>query len=419
MQCDIKNNSNRELPELISLLKSFLPFAQERMGFHKPPVINFNSNQENAQNPLGKTAYYDPTNHNIVVYVDGRHVKDILRSISHELVHHSQNLRGDFGGREIKTEEGYAQKDDFLREMEREAYEKGNLCFRDWEDNVKTTNYNDRRNGDMSLQEWKNNLIFKKVMKRFNLVEGGPNHHAGDWFSELESDEYTDEETEETEDEMGQVPPQSADNREEHEGEKKEVYEMNQLKKSIQETITNFLKEEEIYNNFNKLAEEQGENITAKSEMEKLVQSGFSEEEAKQILQQLANPSQSKLEETPVEDIEGVDETEPYMHDSSYSEELPVDDTDVEFAGPEIPGVDELPTNVLEPISADDGGSNFELDQQIPDMPYPEESDFDYAPYKRDDQHEVATTREGRDKQNLSEWWNSSVYESLKRKWTK
>ena len=137
MQCDIKNNSNRELPELISLLKSFLPFAQERMGFHKPPVINFNSNQENAQNPLGKTAYYDPTNHNIVVYVDGRHVKDILRSISHELVHHSQNLRGDFGGREIKTEEGYAQKDDFLREMEREAYEKGNLCFRDWEDQKK------------------------------------------------------------------------------------------------------------------------------------------------------------------------------------------------------------------------------------------------------------------------------------------
>ena len=36
------------------------------------------------------------------------------------------------------TEEGYAQKDDHLREMEREAYEQGNLIIRDWEDSIKT-----------------------------------------------------------------------------------------------------------------------------------------------------------------------------------------------------------------------------------------------------------------------------------------
>jgi hypothetical protein len=36
------------------------------------------------------------------------------------------------------TGQGYAQNDEHLREMEREAYEKGNLCFRDWEDGIKS-----------------------------------------------------------------------------------------------------------------------------------------------------------------------------------------------------------------------------------------------------------------------------------------
>jgi hypothetical protein len=35
------------------------------------------------------------------------------------------------------TELGYAQKDPHLRAMERQAYEKGNMLFRDWEDNYK------------------------------------------------------------------------------------------------------------------------------------------------------------------------------------------------------------------------------------------------------------------------------------------
>ena len=56
--------------------------------------------------------------------------------MSHELVHHAQNGRGmfdDIGA----LGAGYAQSDDHMREMEREAYEVGNLCFRDWEDEYK------------------------------------------------------------------------------------------------------------------------------------------------------------------------------------------------------------------------------------------------------------------------------------------
>ena len=39
--------------------------------------------------------------------------------------------------------EGYAQNNPHMREMERQAYEIGNLCFRDWEDSIKGTIYNE------------------------------------------------------------------------------------------------------------------------------------------------------------------------------------------------------------------------------------------------------------------------------------
>lgn len=119
------------------LLNDFYPYAKEYLGFDKDATVNFASDKSNADKPLGKTAYYDPANHSVTVYTDNRHPKDIMRSVSHELVHHAQNCRGDLGMSE-NTGQGYAQNDEHLREMEREAYEKGNLCFRDWEDGIKS-----------------------------------------------------------------------------------------------------------------------------------------------------------------------------------------------------------------------------------------------------------------------------------------
>ena len=77
------------------LVKEFMPFAQERMGFKKPPRIFLRNDPENAQNPLGKTAYYDPQEMSVTLYINGRHPKDIMRSLSHELVHHTQNCNGE------------------------------------------------------------------------------------------------------------------------------------------------------------------------------------------------------------------------------------------------------------------------------------------------------------------------------------
>ena len=143
------------------MIKQFLPFAQEKMGFDDPPKLFLKGDSGNAKDPLGKTAYYDPEARQITVYITGRHPKDVMRSISHELVHHKQNCGGQFD--EVgEMGEGYAQNDEHLREMEREAYEIGNMCFRDWEDSIKSTIYFEHlQKGEikMSTKDWKNGKI--------------------------------------------------------------------------------------------------------------------------------------------------------------------------------------------------------------------------------------------------------------------
>ena len=119
------------------LIQKFYPHAKEKLGFDHPVRVIMRQDAENAQQSLGKTAYYDPAEKLIVLYVTDRHPKDVLRSFSHELVHHAQNCRGEFAGG-AATVEGYAQEDEHLRELEREAYEVGNLIFRDWEDGLKS-----------------------------------------------------------------------------------------------------------------------------------------------------------------------------------------------------------------------------------------------------------------------------------------
>jgi len=148
------------------MLDDFYPYAKDYLGFDKDASINFASDVQNAKNPLGKTAYYDPSNYSVTVYTDNRHPKDIMRSVSHELVHHTQNCRGDLGMSE-NAGEGYAQNDEHLREMEREAYEKGNLCFRDWEDGVKA-NLNPATIYEQKISRSNNSMQnFKKLTESF------------------------------------------------------------------------------------------------------------------------------------------------------------------------------------------------------------------------------------------------------------
>ena len=76
-----------------------------------------------------KTGYYVPEKKLIVIFTKDRHPKDILRSFTHEMVHHAQNLRGDdlafYENDDVKNNER-------LEKIESEAYLKGNIYFRKW-----------------------------------------------------------------------------------------------------------------------------------------------------------------------------------------------------------------------------------------------------------------------------------------------
>jgi hypothetical protein len=116
------------------LVQKFYPYAKNALGFEHPVRVIMRHDAENAEHSLGKTAYYDPENKLVVLYVTNRHPKDILRSFSHELVHHAQNCRGDL---DDMTTQGHYAKDGKGREIEEEAYLQGNLNLRDYEDQLK------------------------------------------------------------------------------------------------------------------------------------------------------------------------------------------------------------------------------------------------------------------------------------------
>ena len=110
--------------------------AKDKFDIQQAPNLLLRQDEENAEEVFGRTAYYDPNNSLIVVFITNRHPKDILRSFCHEMIHHVQNERGDL---DIKDDlsSTYAQDDDHMREMEKEAYLEGNLLLRDFEDNFK------------------------------------------------------------------------------------------------------------------------------------------------------------------------------------------------------------------------------------------------------------------------------------------
>jgi hypothetical protein len=144
---------------LKSLIQQFMPYAQEKMGFSHPPKLFLRQDEQNAVNPLGKTGFYDPENEAITLYTTGRHPKDIMRSLAHELQHHTQKCNGQFESVQNMGEEGYAQADPHMRSMEIEAYQ-ASIVFRDWEDSTKGTIYYEHlQKGDnvsMSTKNWKN-----------------------------------------------------------------------------------------------------------------------------------------------------------------------------------------------------------------------------------------------------------------------
>ncbi len=116
------------------------------------PTVEFiDGDSENAREFLGKTAYYNPETQTIVLYTEGRHPKDIVRSFAHEIIHHIQNLEGRLGN--ITTTN--TQEDDYLNDIEAEANLKGTMTFRNWTDSLNESIVGDKIVCDNCGWSWK------------------------------------------------------------------------------------------------------------------------------------------------------------------------------------------------------------------------------------------------------------------------
>lgn len=109
-------------------LKSIAQFMKDD-GLNVYPYPKVKLNWDEQDGIFIKTGYYVPENKEIVLFCNGRHPKDILRSFAHEMIHHSQNL----DGKNLSfTNNDNVKDNEDLEKIEGEAYLKGNLYFRKW-----------------------------------------------------------------------------------------------------------------------------------------------------------------------------------------------------------------------------------------------------------------------------------------------
>jgi hypothetical protein len=132
------------------ILTNIVLYFEEKGFDMKPyPKVIVRDDYENSQNILGNTAYYEPSTNQVVLYTTGRHIKDILRSFAHELVHRHQFNVGIPGYEQVTYKEGEKVKDHpVIKRMEEEAYLKGNMIFREWEEELKLNPTNE------DLRDW-------------------------------------------------------------------------------------------------------------------------------------------------------------------------------------------------------------------------------------------------------------------------
>ena len=93
-------------------------------------LVDSSNVKNNRSDLLISTGGYMPALNSIVLYIDNRHLKDILRSYCHELVHHNQNLENsDYLKRVLGRPDDLVDNAQ-LEEIEGDAYLRGNLLFR-------------------------------------------------------------------------------------------------------------------------------------------------------------------------------------------------------------------------------------------------------------------------------------------------
>jgi hypothetical protein len=119
---------NTELEQFKKYIVDLLRFMTKE-GYSKKPYPKVIINIERGENGVfDNTAYYNPETREITVFTNNRGLKDCLRSVAHENIHHKQNLEGRLGKDAYSGDK--ITEDERLVALEKEAYLDGNISFR-------------------------------------------------------------------------------------------------------------------------------------------------------------------------------------------------------------------------------------------------------------------------------------------------
>ena len=162
---EVAEESEFDYTKHIDSLNDYM--VKNKMNVSPLPKVTFiDDDVENANDVMGKTAYYDPNKREVVLYTLLRHPKDILRSYAHEMIHHIQNLEDRLGN--ITTTN--TTEDDNLTAIEKEAYTDGNLTFRKWTETINESLNEGKQVG--VLYHVTSPQRYKQIMDQ-NVLKGG------------------------------------------------------------------------------------------------------------------------------------------------------------------------------------------------------------------------------------------------------
>ena len=111
----------KDKQKLVAQVKDFIKWAKPQLGIDIPVKVNLVPVKKtiNGQFSFGS---FNPNNNEIIVAYKDRHILDILRSLSHEMVHLHQNLLG-----KLKDDSGNTGSN-----IENEANSFAGVLMRNW-----------------------------------------------------------------------------------------------------------------------------------------------------------------------------------------------------------------------------------------------------------------------------------------------
>ncbi len=133
---DAKSNN-----KLLKHIKELAVFMNDNFMELKPyPKLVISTDDQFIDDILGPTAHYDMDEQIVKVYVAGRHIIDICKSVIHEWVHHHQFLNDELTP-DIQSKLGdpeYMKNNPELLALEQQAYEMSGIIFRFWRDSKRS-----------------------------------------------------------------------------------------------------------------------------------------------------------------------------------------------------------------------------------------------------------------------------------------